>query len=97
MASQAVALDGPDNLAEPLDRAEAVQRVYDAIEVQRDVFVHNDVAKTGQAFEFPDHVLRKACVPREQANRFGVVLEPVAAPGGQLSGDIDHELRHHQQ
>src|SRR5437867_13379704 len=47
-----------------LDRIEPVQRLDHAPHVERDVFVHDDVAETGQTLELVDEIGGKARILR---------------------------------
>src|SRR5207302_382073 len=62
------------------------------LEIERDVFVDQDVAESGERLESPHQLGREAWVAGEAPHRFRVVLEPLAAPGGELARDVDHEL-----
>src|SRR3989442_5834042 len=73
------------------------QRVNGAVQIEGDVLVDDDVPESRQRFERLDQIGRKTVVPAEGANGLAIVVEPIATPRGKLAGDVDHELRDHQE
>lgn len=68
-----------------------MERLHDAVEIQRDVLVDQDIPESGQHGQ-GWHQGREARIPAEVADRFRVVLESLATSGRELGGDTDHDL-----
>jgi hypothetical protein len=49
--------------------------------------VHQDVAEAGQTLQLAHQVGGEPGIPPEVPHRFGVVLEPIPAPGGEVTGE----------
>src|SRR3989442_12406640 len=80
-----------------LHRPEIVERIYHTIEVKGHVFVDDHVPKSGKAFESAGELGREPVVPGKVATGGSIVLEAVATPGRQCSGDFDDELADGEQ
>jgi hypothetical protein len=50
-----------------------------------------------QPLELADELRGEPGIRGQVAHRVSVVLEALPAPGGELTGDIDHELAHGQE
>lgn len=90
--SLSLSTEPADDFEEFLDRREIVDRFDNAIEIQSNVLVDDDVAEPGKAFELSHEIRRKAFVANEVSDRPGVVLVSLSAPRGELTRDIDDEL-----
>jgi hypothetical protein len=77
-----------------LDGLKLVESLDHTIEIERHVFMDDDVAEARKPLEFPNQLRRETLIPRQVSNGFRVVFVAVSSPRGKLSGDIDDELAH---
>ena len=86
--------ESADDLEELLDGLKLVESLDHTVEIERDVFVDDDVAEARKPLEFPNQLRRETLIPRQVSNGFRVVLVAVPSPGGDLSGDTKDVLGH---
>jgi len=86
-----------DSSQQPFDRLEIVQRRIDALVVELDIFVDDDIPEARQERKIGDCRTIKTRDAGQITYCLGVVSERLAGTGRHFARDIDNPLRHHQE